>query len=97
MDDIGFGRIERLVIRRGELVLDPWPTSVRDVRLGSEPAIQKNQCANDFELKRPVVELFEYVRSVVEGEIVCLELRRGNPVSMEIAYRPEAPPGGKTA
>ena len=30
---LGFGRFEFLRIHRGELVLDPWPTGVRDVEV----------------------------------------------------------------
>lgn len=91
--DLGFGRFEFLRIERGELVLDPWPSTVRGVKFGSEePAARRG--SEEFELKRQVAELFEYVREVEAGEIRCLEVRHGLPFSMEIEHRQD-PNGGR--
>ncbi|MBM3739849.1 MAG: hypothetical protein FJW39_29145 [Acidobacteria bacterium] len=88
MMELGFGRFEFVRIERGELVLAPWPTSVRGVKFGSEePAVHRT--SDEFELKRQVVEFFEYVRSVEVGEIRCLEIRHGRPFSMEVEHRHE--------
>jgi hypothetical protein len=84
MSALGFGRFEYLRIERGELVLDPWPAVVRDVRFGSQdPGASKIPSA-EFELKPQVAELFEYVRAVDTGEIRTLEVKHGLPFSMEI-------------
>ena len=84
MSDLGFGRFEYLRIERGELVLDPWPTVVRDVKFGSQdPGAAKIPPA-EFDLKPQVAELFEYLRSVDAGEIRTLEVKHGLPFSMEI-------------
>jgi hypothetical protein len=84
MTGLGFGRIEFLRIDRGELVLDPWPAVVRDVKFGSQnPGAAKTMPA-DFELKSQVAELFEYIRDVDAGEIRTLEVKSGLPFSMEI-------------
>lgn len=84
MTGLGFGRFEFLRIDRGELLLDPWPTVVRDVKFGSEdPSVGKSLPA-DFELKPQVAELFEYIRDVDSGEIRTLEVKSGLPFSMEI-------------
>jgi len=88
MNDLWFGRFELLQIKRGELVLDPWPATVRGVKLGSENAAARNRLPDDFQLQSPVAEFFEYVRTVDEGGIRCLEVRHGLPFSMEITYRP---------
>ena len=37
MQQLGFGRFEYLQIRGGELVLDPWPATVRDVKFATPP------------------------------------------------------------
>jgi hypothetical protein len=87
MNDIGFGRFEFLRVERGELVLDPWPITVRGVKFGSVDAAPRKPIADDFELKGQVAEFFEYVRAVDAGEIRCLELRHGLPFSMEIEHR----------
>lgn len=87
---LGFGRFESVPIRNKELVLDPWPMTVRGVKFGTEDAATHRPLPDDFELKRQVVELFAYVRSVDAGEIRCLEVRHGIPFSMEIEHRPQA-------
>ena len=84
MNSLGFGRFEYLRIERGELILDPWPAVVRDVKFCScDPGAAKMAPA-DFELKPQVAELFEYIRDVDAGEIRCLEVKSGLPFSMEI-------------
>ena len=90
MSDVGFGRFEFLRIEHGELVLDPWPTTVRGVKFGSSSAATHKPLADEFELKSQVAEFFEYVREVDSGEIRTLEIRHGLPFSMEVEHRPTA-------
>ena len=84
MQQIGFGSFESVRIENGELVLDPWPTTIRGVKFGSEDRSVPLTPTAEFELKRQVVELLEYVRAVDAGEIRCLEVRHGLPFSMEV-------------
>ena len=84
MTNLGFGRFEYLRIERGELVLDPSPSVVRDVKFGSSDTGTERALPADFELKPQVAELFEYIRDVEAGEIRCLEVKHGLPFSMEI-------------
>jgi hypothetical protein len=86
MRELGFGRFESLRIERGELVLDPWPTTVRSVKFGTEDLVKPNGLPTEFEFKRQVADFFEHVRALDSGEIRCLELRHGLPFSMEIAH-----------
>ena len=84
MTELGYGRFEFLRIECGELVLDPWPTVVRDVKFCShDPGAAKTPPA-EFELKPQVAELFAYIRGVEAGEIRTLEVKSGLPYSMEI-------------
>ena len=84
MSRLGFGRFEFLRIDRGELVLDPWPSVVRDVKFGCQDPGTARVAPADFQLKPQVAELFEYVRAVDAGEIRTLEVKSGLPFSMEI-------------
>jgi hypothetical protein len=84
MQRLGFGRFEFLRIDKGELVLDPWPTTVRGVKFATEDPSASRTPPEEFELKRQVIELLEYVRAVNSGEIRCLEVRHGLPFSMEV-------------
>ncbi|MCC6363117.1 MAG: hypothetical protein IT165_06300 [Bryobacterales bacterium] len=82
MKAVGFGRFEYIQIRDGQIVLDPWPTAVRDVKFGVEPVAERPQ--SEHQLKRQVAEFFEYTRDVDAGEIRALEIRHGLPFSMEV-------------
>jgi hypothetical protein len=83
MQRLGFGRFEYLQIRGGELVLDPWPATVRDVKFAA-PASTGKPAEPNSDLRPQVAEFFTYVRDVDAGEIRELEVRHGLPFSMEI-------------
>ncbi len=83
MHRLGFGRFEYLQIRGGELVRDPWPATVRDVKFGT-PVNTGRATGSDTELRAQIAEFFAYVRDVDAGEIRELEVRHGLPFSMEI-------------
>ena len=97
MRQLRFGRFEFLQIRDGQLVLDPWPTTVRDVKLGAQVGDQDRATDGEFPLKQQVTEMFEYIRSVDAGEIRTLEIRHGLPFSMEIELLGKAIPGTRRA
>ena len=84
MQQLGFGRFEFLRIERGELVLAPWPDSIRDVKFCASGGTRPEMPDGDFLLKPQVAELFEYIRDVDAGEIRALEVKCGLPFSMEI-------------
>jgi hypothetical protein len=78
-----FGRFEFLRIERGELVLDPWPTTVRQVKFCAKTG-RPDTIAEEFLVKQRVVEFFDYIRSIEFGEIRVLEVKNGLPFSMEV-------------
>ena len=88
MQRLCFGRFESLEIQHGELVLDPWPAMVRSVKFAAEESGVPRTSRDEFKLKRQIVELFEYVRTVEAGEIRCLEVRHGLPFAMEVEHGP---------
>ncbi|HTX39374.1 MAG TPA: hypothetical protein VME43_30360 [Bryobacteraceae bacterium] len=87
LQQLGYGHFELLRIEHSQLVLDPWPMTVRDVKFCT-PGNQREAPAEDFVLKQQVVEFFEYVRSVEVGEIRTLVVRGGLPFSMQVEQRP---------
>ena len=98
MQQIGFGSFESVRIEDGELVLDPWPTTIRGVKFGSEDRPTDLTSLAEFQLKRQVVELFEYMREIDSGEIRRLEIRHSLPFAMEVALagaRTTAAEGGR--
>jgi hypothetical protein len=90
MQRLGFGRFEFLRIERGELVLDPWPTTIRDVKFGTTDSARFRERPAEFELKQQAAEFFEHVRAVDDGDIRTLEIHNGLPFSMEIEHRRES-------
>jgi hypothetical protein len=89
MNELAFGRFEFLRIEHGDLVLDPWPKTVRGVRFGVESAPPHKGLRDEFELKPAILEFFRYVRAVGKGEILCLTVAHGLPFLMETSYRPD--------
>lgn len=91
---LGYGRFELLRIENGELVLDPWPLTIRQVKFGaSDQGCEDEPCA-EFRLKAQLATLFEYIRSIEAGEIRLLEIRGGLPFTMQVV---QAPAGSRDA
>ena len=84
MQQLGYGRFESLRIRHGELVLDPWPTTVRSVKFGTTTPNRPAKVSDEFDLKQETAQLFEFVRGVNAGEIRVLEVRGGLPFTLEV-------------
>ena len=83
MQQLGFGRFEYLQIRGGELVLEPWPATIRDIKFVTPKNSGKAEL-HAAELRLQIAEFFGYVRSGDVGEIRILEIRHGLPFSMEV-------------
>jgi hypothetical protein len=84
MQNLGHGRFESLRIIQGELVLEPWPTTVRSVKFGNATLNRPDSGPADFELKGQVAEFFSQVRTTDSELIRVLEVRGGLPFCMEI-------------
>jgi hypothetical protein len=85
MQELGHGRFEALRIRQGELVLDPWPATIRSVKFGSPNPNLPMCAAAEFALKKQIDEFFAHVRAVDSGVIRVLEVRGGLPFCMDLA------------
>lgn len=83
MAALGFGRFEYIQIRGGQLVLNPGPSAVRDIKFATPPNTGKPSEPNT-ELRPQVAEFFAYVRAVDTGEIRELEVRHGLPFGMQV-------------
>ena len=95
MQAVGFGRFEYVQIRKGQIVLDPWPGAVRDIKFGGETPGER-PVHPEYPLKRQVAEFFEYTRDVYDGEIRTLEIRHGLPFSMEVELAAKRLNGGRS-
>ena len=84
MQQIGFGRVDDLVIRDGEPVFDPMPRIIRDIKLGADNVARPQPDFADFTLKSQVVELFEHLAELGNGTVQSIEVRHGLPFRLVI-------------
>ncbi|HEX4750116.1 MAG TPA: hypothetical protein VH302_11290 [Bryobacteraceae bacterium] len=64
---------------------------VRSVKFCNTTADRPIVASDEFQLKKPVIQLIAYARKVEMGMIHVLEVRGGLPVFMEIAGEPVVP------
>lgn len=79
---LNFGKIERLVVRDGEPVLDPAPQVTREVKFGGENAARDERDLQQYLLKSQVIELFEEFDRLQNGTIAAIEAKHGLPFRM---------------
>jgi hypothetical protein len=82
---VRFGRLQNLVVRGGEPVLDPAPTIIREHKFGGENGPHPKLQADDFLLKDQVVDLFRQLDALGDGVIAVLEIKHGLPFRMLVA------------
>jgi len=79
MQEIGFGRIEDLLLVGGEPVHDPPPLILEDHRLDRPDRKPPRPSHDDFILKEHIVRLFEAFDRVGDGVIRWIDVREGLP------------------
>jgi len=92
LQQINFGRIEGLVVRGGEPVLEPPPRVLSTFKFGGETEPSEAIAESDFVLKRPVVELFGHLDKLGDGVVASLDVKHGLPCHMAI----EGPQAART-
>src|SRR5262249_9196756 len=82
MQEIQFGKIEGLVVKGGQPVLEPLPEIVREYKFGGDNESHPGLNATDFLLKSQVVDLLRQVDLIGDGLIQVLEVKHGLPFRM---------------
>ena len=85
MQDVNFGRVERLEVRDWEPVLDPPPRVVRQIVFGKANGPNARRATDGFVLKKKVAELFEVFDRERSFLILELVIDNGLPVRMAVA------------
>lgn len=88
MSQIGFGRIEQLVVRGGEPVFDPPPRVTREFRFGPQPAADRRPIAGTGALKNATHEVLAALASIGDGTVDFIEVRHGLAFRMVTAVSP---------
>ena len=80
---LNFGRIEGLTIRRGEPVLAPMPRIVVEHKFSGENGPRPEVAHNDFALKNQHVDLFRLFDRKGDQNYATLRVMQGVPFSCE--------------
>ncbi|QDU23752.1 hypothetical protein [Urbifossiella limnaea] len=80
-----FGRVEHLVVRGGEPVLDPMPRVVVEYKFASENGPRPETGNADAALKRQQLDLLALLDRVGDGVIPVLSCKHGLPFQAEVA------------
>jgi hypothetical protein len=83
MRECQFGRIENMPVSAGQPVFNSDVKVVRAARLGGDGPVTKLVAGDQFELKRPVRDLFDALARLGNGMVVRLEFRHGLPSLLE--------------
>jgi len=85
MQDINYGRIERLQIRGGEPIFDPPPTRLKLFLFGKENGPNASRKNDGFAIRKKVAELFEVFDREQTLSIHELVIDNGLPIRMTVA------------
>ena len=83
---LNFGRVEGLVVKRGQPVFEPAPRLVQKLLIGSDNGPRPESKLRDFILKQQTVEVLEVIGRIDDGRVHSIEVRNGLPVSMEVEH-----------
>ena len=88
IEALGFGAIERLLIRGGMPCFDPEPRIVQAIKLDSEPERQSDPGCADLTLKKEFESLFDQLSRLRDG-VVDIEVRHSLPFRLVLERRCE--------
>jgi hypothetical protein len=94
LQNLDFGRIEVLQVRRGRPVLDPAPRVVATLKMKAGTLARDEAHPSNFSLKQSVVLLLLLMKQIEDGVILVIEVRHGLPVTVEVdgaIVRPKHP------
>lgn len=87
LQQINFGRIERLHVKGGVPVFDPPPLVIQKLKMGGDNGPRPEADLADFLLKRSTVELLETIAGVGNGEVRSIEIKNGLAFAVEVELR----------
>ena len=85
LQDLNFGRIERLHVTGGEPCFDQPPDVFREIRFGSENGPRPERALSDFQLSADHRALLNLIRSMDEGVVEHIDVRHGLPFRAVVA------------
>jgi hypothetical protein len=86
IEALGFGVIERLLIRCGLPCFEPEPRIVQTIKLDSDPERHPDRTSANLTLKKEFESLFEQLIRLRDG-IVDIEVRHSAPFRLVVERR----------
>ena len=87
MQELNFGRIEALHVRRGEPSFDPAPRIIQKRKIGADNGPRSEIAFENFRLKQQTLEMFDAFRELGDGKVLSIEVKHGLPFTLEIEHR----------
>lgn len=84
LQQVNFGRLEGLVVRGGEPVLDPLPVVVREHKFAGENGPRAELGRPDTALKAQHLDLLAELDRLGDGHIPVLTVKHGLPFSADL-------------
>jgi len=84
MSEIGFGRIEQLIVQGGQPVFVPPPRVVREFKLERDEPEPGIRTARDYALKAQVCFLLRRLTQLGHGRVESIVVAHGLPTRMSI-------------
>ncbi|MDY3563387.1 hypothetical protein R5W23_004890 [Gemmata sp. JC673] len=81
---LNFGRVEGLLVRAGEPVLDPMPVVIREHKFGGDNGPRPEAGRPDHQLKAQVTDLMALLDALGDGTIAVLSVKHGLPFHAEL-------------
>jgi hypothetical protein len=84
LQTLNFGRIEHLIVRNGEPILDPLPRIIREYKFAGENGARPETLTGDFRLKTQLLDLFQLLDDIGDGTLLVLTVKHGLPFQAEL-------------
>ena len=84
MQELGYGRVKRLIVSGGEPIMDPPPRVLRHKRLTGTKTVKPDTRRGDFILKSQLVELFGEFDRLGNGVVDTIKVQDGLPCGFDI-------------
>ena len=85
--NINFGQVQDLHVRNSELVWDPAPTVLSEIKLDIEEAPRPENELSDFKLSAQIQRLMRRLDQLRDGRIERIEVREGIPRRLVLTSR----------
>lgn len=84
MQDIHYGRIEGLIVRGGEPIIEPNTKVLKDIKLDLHAKRKTIIIDRSYQDKAQVMEMLRQFRRLGDGVVQTLEVHNGLPFRMQI-------------